>query len=99
MHNAGRWALVGALVLLSVVLFVPASQWDHLRHYAAFTFNADAVAPNIGAWVYCGILAAALSYVVWPRVRASANAWVKGHLAAHFEEHIKPLHDKIDALK
>lgn len=71
-----------------MIAFVHASlgyDWAHLRHFTAYAFNPNNWITNGSEQIIAIGVGAIISYLVWPKVHATVDGWVKGHLQAHHD--------------
>lgn len=66
--------------------------FDHFRHWLAYTFNIVNWATNGSEQLVAIIIGAMITYIVWPKFRHAMDGWIKGHMHASNEE----LHRKLD---
>ena len=57
--------------------------WAHLRHFTAYAFNPNNWITNGSEQIIAIVIGAAITYVVWPKLRHAVDGWVKGHFEAH----------------
>ena len=73
--------------------------WAHLRHFTAYAFNPNNWITNGSEQIIAIVIGAAISYMIWPKLRATVNGWIKGHFDRHHEEIKKTLAEHHEAMK
>ena len=72
---------------------------DDWRHFGAYAFSIDNWFTNGSEQIIAIVIGAAISYMIWPKLRATVNGWIKGHFDRHHEEIKKTLAEHHEAMK
>lgn len=82
--RAKKLSLAGAAVALAALLYsyVPTGQWDHLRHWLAYSLAADHIGPILGALLIAGAAAAVILVILRPSFRGMVVRFLHSHLGA-----------------
>ena len=72
---------------------------DDFRHFLAYSFSILNWVTNGSEQIIAIVIGAAISYMIWPKLRAAVNGWIKGHFDRHHEEIKKTLAEHHEAMK
>ena len=73
-------------MLASLPLGHDAIRWlDDFRHFLAYSFSILNWVTNGSEQLIAIGIGAIVSYFLWPKVHATVDGWVRGHLQAHHD--------------